>query len=216
MASVAEAAADGNGPGLENLLRQGSSPDEHGADGCLPLAAAAMWGHHSVVQLLLKHKADASGRNRSGTGFSPLHVAALQEHGRTIMLLMQAKADPRLEDSEGCTPADYASCSESVWSFFASEGCDRTPKDQLVEKGIIRKVSPGLEAQLQQGPDDRGRGILPKVSRPGSAYVMSVEYPARPESRAAPKPHRFIDILADEPNQAGQQGTMGRSLASVG
>merc|ERR1712118_510824 len=91
---------------------------------------------------------------------------------------------------------------ESVWPIFAEAGCSRSSKATLLAKGVIRKASQDLEQKLhaQAQPEPGRRGIVAAyTSRPGSAYVVSHEYPARPESRfARPESRQQIDILEEE------------------
>ncbi|RLN97738.1 hypothetical protein BBJ28_00024688 [Nothophytophthora sp. Chile5] len=105
-----------------------------------------------------------------GTGWTALHAAAFQEHGKVVRVLLANEADPRVADTEGRTPVDYASISEAIWPFFAgtmkvtrdlpclanahvmsvafallagmgiARGGHKSLKSELVAKGIIRKL----------------------------------------------------------------------------
>jgi len=192
--------------------------NELGLDGTSPLCAAALWGHIDILRRLLDAMASPSIRNDNGPRWTPLHAAALQEEGKACMLLLDYKANPQERDIEGVTPCDYASVSEAVWPLFAARGCERVVKTSLVEKGVLRKASTSLELELQQesGAEPEGgigpgrRGVVTEYSRPGSAYVVSREYPPRPGSAAAMsarpssrsaisrKGTRPIDILEEE------------------
>jgi len=168
--------------------------NELGLDGTSPLCAAAMWGHDRILRLLLERKASPDIRNENGPRWTALHAAALQEHLKACMLLLEFKANPQEKDIEGVTAVDYASCSEACWPVFAAQGLERVPKAELVSKGVIRKASSTLEAQLaleakqaqQMNAEPSRRGLVSEYTRPGSAYVVSREFPPRPGS-AAPK-----------------------------
>jgi len=201
--------AGGNEAGVRRIIdRDPGAVNEPGLDGTLPLCAAAMWDNMSMLRLLLEAKASPHARNDSGPRWTPLHAAALQENGKACMLLLEYRANPQLKDAEGVTQCEYASCSEGVWPIFAARGCQRVPKATLIEKGVLRKASSALVQQLE-GRDDC-RGLVNEYSRPGSAYVVSREFPARPGSVQAKRLASSgrlsisgrsgtpIDILAEE------------------
>lgn len=220
--------AAGDQPGVRRVLEADpGSVNEPGLDGTTPLCAAAMWGHTEILRLLLERAAAPGLQNEHGPKWTALHAAALQEEGKACMLLLDFKADPRAKDVEGVTPCDYASCSEALWPLFAARGCQRVAKASLVEKGVLRKASSRLEQQLQleaagdgedfEAPPAR-RGIIAEYSRPGSSYVVSREFPARPGSVAGRYPPAVavsgpIDILQEEEDKdVGKAATGLRSL----
>mmetsp|Transcript_45911 Transcript_45911/g.106735 ORF Transcript_45911/g.106735 Transcript_45911/m.106735 type:complete len:243 (+) Transcript_45911:87-815(+) len=229
---LAAFAAMGDVRGAQRVIKADpGAVNEPGIDGTTPLCAAALWGHMDVLRLLLDSKASPGARNESGPGWTALHAAALQENGKACMLLLEHRANPQAKDSAGISACDYASCSEAVWPLFAAQGCTRVDKAVLVEKGVLRRASPELEKQLQAEADaaDRGnqrRGIIDKYSRPGSAYVVSHEFPPRPGSSAVAlrrdsstarpgtgrKMSLPIDILEEDPSLEGA----GRGLGSLG
>mmetsp|Transcript_49120 Transcript_49120/g.105692 ORF Transcript_49120/g.105692 Transcript_49120/m.105692 type:complete len:235 (-) Transcript_49120:258-962(-) len=179
---LASCVASNNEAGVRRILEKDSDAlHELGPDGTSPLCAAAMWGHDNMLRLLLEAKAAPDVRNENGPRWTALHAAALQENGKACMLLLKHSADPEAADNEGVTPCDYASCSEAVWPLFAAKGCERVAKAVLVQKGVLRKASSTLESQLRTGEGDR-RGVIDEYSRPGSAYVVSREFPPRPGS----------------------------------
>lgn len=219
---LANFVASGNEPGVRRVIaKDPGSVNEHGLDGTSPLCAAAMWGNDAMLRLLLEAKASPGIRNDNGPGWTPLHAAALQEHGKACMLLLEYKAPPDQKDSEGVTPCDYASCSEAVWPFFAQRSCERTPKATLIEMGVLRKASTALEQELQGRGQDSGRGLVSEYSRPGSAYVVSREFPARPGSVQAKRPQlstarsnsRPVDILEEVDEDKELKTTGLKSLA---
>lgn len=71
-----------------------------------------------MVSFLLERGADIRARNE-GTGWTALHAAAFQEHGKAVRVLLDRGADPKVTDTEGRSPIDYASISEAIWPFFA-------------------------------------------------------------------------------------------------
>mmetsp|Transcript_68453 Transcript_68453/g.164370 ORF Transcript_68453/g.164370 Transcript_68453/m.164370 type:complete len:299 (+) Transcript_68453:81-977(+) len=237
---LAAAAAAGDAAACQEILSRGlTGPNAYGPDGTSPLFAASLWGHAEVVKVLLGARADPCQANRSRAGPSPLHAAALQEHGKVCMMLLGAKADPNTCDGSNISAADYASCSEAVWPQFAAVGCVRVPKEELVERGVIRRVSEALEEELRTAPPKKAplAGVLPEYSRPGSAYVFSGQHPPRPGSampkslpsgrrqsgpgsaRSRPTTQQTIDILgetAPDNRGAASDGTRSAGLRSLG
>lgn len=205
--------AHGDGRGVRRVIEADpGAVNELGLDGTSPLCAAALWGHIDILRLLLESMASPCLRNENGPRWTPLHAAALQEEGKACMLLLDYNANPQERDVEGVTPCDYASVSEAVWPLFAARGCERVPKTILVEKGVLRKASTALELELQGGSQEceGRRGLVPEYSRPGSAYVVTREYPPRPGSAVAKRlpscsrpasSRRPIDILEEEEGQ---------------
>eukprot|EP00729_Bicosta_minor_P009070 gene9070-14585_t len=154
------------------------------------LYTAAFWGLHEAVKELLVAKVDVNIQNEK-TGWTPMHAAAFQEHGRCVELLLNAGARHNLADSNGCTAADFASCSDKVWGHFALAGAQRRTKKELLDRRIITKVQPtatsnaarfGLRSdsgyrKLRTGNptggdilEDRSRG---KAEGSGSARVLN-------------------------------------------
>jgi len=224
-------AAAGDERGVRRILESDpGAVDECSPDGTSCLCAAALWGHSGILRLLLEAQAFPGMKNETGARWTALHAAAAQEQGKACMLLLDFKANPLEKDLDGVSPCDYASCSEAVWPLFASRGCERVPKAELVQKGVLRKASAALEQQLAQEahvePEAR-RGLVSEYSRPGSSYVVSREFPARPGSSAVSRPpgtgsrqaskqaSRPIDILEEEDaNSPVKMATAGlRSLA---
>mmetsp|Transcript_21862 Transcript_21862/g.61108 ORF Transcript_21862/g.61108 Transcript_21862/m.61108 type:complete len:270 (+) Transcript_21862:81-890(+) len=213
--------ATNNEAGVRRVLaRDPGAVNELGLDGTSPLCSAAMWGNDGLLRLLLESMASPHIRNDNGPMWTPLHAAALQEHGKACMLLLDYKADPQEKDAEGVTPCYYASCSEGVWPFFAARGCERVDKAELVQKGVLRKASSKLEAELAAqepapgGADDAAdagrRGLVTEYSRPGSAYVVTREFPPRPGSAAPPQssPLRGSPLRGTPPRSGGSRQSL--------
>lgn len=187
------AAAAGSVEGCQRILAAGTiSLRARDSDGCTTLCAAAARGRGEVVRLLLRMRADARQANSTFPQSTALHAAAQEDQGKVCMMLLAARADPAAADENGVRPRDFASASEALWPHFAALGCERSSKEDLVAKGVIRRVSPALERELEglaAGGGEAaapGRGVLPEFSRPGSAYVASARHPPRPGSAAVP------------------------------
>ncbi|KAI8793272.1 Ankyrin repeat and SOCS box protein 11 [Biomphalaria glabrata] len=101
------------------------------------LYVASFWGLKDSVQHLLDAGTDPSFQNDQ-TLWTPLHAATFQEHGPIIMLLLDYGAQPELPDAENRTPADFASASDTIWPLFAALNIPRTPRSELINKGILR------------------------------------------------------------------------------
>jgi len=140
------------------------------------LYIAAFWGLLDTVKNLLAAGADINYAN-PGTGWTSLHAATFREQGPVVMHLLQQGASAIAQDSEGRTPADFASASDKIWPHFAFLQCKRTPKQQLVDMGVLRQKSGSTtHKRLQSAPAckrDSGDGddvtALRKIGRPESA-----------------------------------------------
>jgi len=71
-----------------------------------PLHKASINGHADVVELLLKHGADADATSSNGS--TPLHYAAYNGHANIVKLLLENCADPSAKNNIGKKPADVA------------------------------------------------------------------------------------------------------------
>merc|ERR1712199_124945 len=146
------ACVDGSPAVVERLLRTdcdaACSIDVPAPDGTTPLLATIMWGHFDALCVLLEVGADAN-MPFDGTRWSPLHAAAVQESPKMCQILLERGADPMLEDEHQRRPVDYASAaSEEVWSHFEERGCERSSKEELVAKSIIKKVPQEERAEM--------------------------------------------------------------------
>lgn len=135
------------------------------------LYIACFWGFYDVVKTLLDKGADINAQNRD-TLWTPLHAATFQEHGKIVMLLLERNAQPELPDSEGRSAKDFASASDKVWSHFAALSCHRTSKQELIEKGIIKKLDDSSRVGSAGRPGSGPKARIAAFSRPGSAYVL--------------------------------------------
>ncbi|PFX30451.1 protein phosphatase 1 regulatory subunit 16A-like [Stylophora pistillata] len=135
------------------------------------LYIACFWGFYDVVKGLLDKGADVNAQNKD-TLWTPLHAATFQEHGKIVMLLLERNAQPELQDSEGRSAKDFASASDKVWSHFAALNCPRTSKQELIKKGIIKKLEESSRAGSSGRPGSGPKARMAAFSRPGSAYVL--------------------------------------------
>lgn len=228
------AAAEGDVGKCRRLLSDGGiQPNCWDDCGLTPLCVAASHGHSDVVGLLLQIGADPGFPNQSEPGSTSLHAAAQYEQGKVCMALLSARADPWALDRNGITPHDFASCSEAIWPLFADFGCLKTAKEELVAKGVLRRVSPGLDSEIMEGVGRSEHKILREFSRPGSAYVRAVPQRPRPNSGMlpwlatgrgqvpvsfpqSPRGSRPIDILAEGDAAQGGEVRSARGLMSLG
>nr|XP_034317800.1 protein phosphatase 1 regulatory subunit 12A isoform X3 [Crassostrea gigas] len=151
------------------------------------ISEACFWGMKEIVQQLLSRGVDINFQNK-GTLWTPLHAAAFQEHGPVVMVLLENGAAPEKPDSEGRTPKDFASASDKIWPHFGALGLERTPRWELVEKSVIKKVNQGV---LGQDSHQRKSAIrMSSDSRPESAYAYNSD----------PFIHAAVtgDVLADQ------------------
>ncbi|XP_071476745.1 cyclin-dependent kinase inhibitor 2A-like [Diadema antillarum] len=160
---LATAAASGDVNLVKRLVRDGADVNQKSRDGFTPLCNAAFWGYSDIAEYLLKHGADVNLSN-GGTLWTPCHCAAFQGHGKVLMKLLEAKPNLTLKDNKGRTSSDFASALEAIWPFFATEGCKRTPKAELVRLDIVKKVK-DYDPTIP-------RSDYAHFSRPGSAYVI--------------------------------------------
>lgn len=176
---------------VKNLLAMGAQINAVARDGFTPLCISSFWGSTQIIKLLLEHGAEIDLSNY-GTNWSPLHCAAFQGQGPAVMLLLKHGPNLELEDSNRCTPVDFASVNNKIWGFFENAGCTRTDKKTLIAKGIISKSTEPVEEAPHPDAQDDIRRV--HFSRPGSAYVVNVlmpslSRPATASSRQSSRPN---------------------------
>ena len=81
--------------------------NENIIDGWTALMAASKNGHHQVVELLLKEKADPN--IQSNSGWTALMVASQNGHHQVVELLLKEKADCNIQNNSGWTALMEAS-----------------------------------------------------------------------------------------------------------
>lgn len=180
---------------VTSLVSKGADINKQSSDGFMPLCTAAFWGYADIVKLLLENNVDINGTNRT-TGWTALHCAAFQGHGKVILYLTQHSPNLTLQDSMGRTAVDFASARDEIWPFFAVNGCQRTPKEDLIRLEIIQKVTDQSESLKSSSPQQR----LSRYSRPGSSYVlsMSMDNDGMKETRKALAARLYGDVLYEE------------------
>jgi len=96
------------------LLRNGSSVEPRGIEGCSPLHAAALCQDLEMVQVLLDYGVDVNAQNCGGN--TPLAFAAIGEFKdpRVVRLLLDHGADPNIPRTDGTSPLHRASQSGRV------------------------------------------------------------------------------------------------------
>lgn len=88
------------------LIREGVEPDYKDETGSSLLHYAAADGLNSVVEELLKAKAEVTLVDKNG--LSPLHKAALNGHVQSIVILMAWGGNLHMEDNNEKYALDYA------------------------------------------------------------------------------------------------------------
>lgn len=84
--------------------------------GFSPLHIAAMYGHHSIAELLIEHKADVNAGDCNGS--TPLHVASCQGTSSLIILLVNSGADINVRSQNGSTPLHSAAACHATVVFY--------------------------------------------------------------------------------------------------
>jgi hypothetical protein len=105
------AAGEGDHPEVERLLKNGAGTiHERSEDGESPLHVAAIKGHKSTVQALLKAGADPHARTNTGETRSMTPIMWAIYHGQIDMvkLLLEAGADPLARDQHSKTVLQMA------------------------------------------------------------------------------------------------------------
>jgi len=134
------------------------------------LYTASFWGMHDSVQELLGQSGISTNVQNNGSAWTPLHAAAFQEHGRCVEALLGAGAKVDVPDCNGVTAADFASCSDKIWGHFALAGAKRRSKQELLDRGIIAKLSAEEKANMA---GDGKVNVATYFSRPDSAYRLN-------------------------------------------
>ena len=98
------------------------------------LHSAALYGHQSLLELLLSHKADVNSRETIGA--TPLHLASQEGHLASVVALLQAGADPLLPEDDGFLPIHAAAKNnhpEVVRILIEQGGCSIDQVSDSVE-----------------------------------------------------------------------------------
>lgn len=106
------AAAGGDRPGLEELLKTGVNPNgKPDRWGKTALMHAVERGDVEMARLLLEAGADP---DLKAGGYAPLGKAAIMGHGRVVKTLLKYGADPDLKSIDGNTPLFLAAWLDRV------------------------------------------------------------------------------------------------------
>ncbi|XP_071957370.1 rabankyrin-5-like [Antedon mediterranea] len=173
------------------------------------LYIASFWGFHDVVKSLIDSGAEINYQNK-GTLWTPLHAATFQEHGKVVMLLLEQGAQPGYADAEGRTPADFGSASDKIWAHFASAGCTKTSRNDLIKKQIIKE---GGASGTSTKPDSGGLGIGMKMAALIDPEFMKDSFTKRNSRPGQDSSQMFAalggDVLAGESDRATSAGSNG-------
>jgi ankyrin repeat protein len=135
-------------------------------NGFTPLHLASLWDHESIVETLIRFKADVNARNE--TGMTPLHSAAMAGHARIAHILLAYGADPNARDSLGNTPLYMA-----VWDG----------RRDVVELLLQHGADPTLATTSGDSP-------LARAERGGHHAVAALLGGTGQDAHAAPHPKR--------------------------
>jgi uncharacterized protein len=103
--TIFEAAALGRDPAAAALLDADPSlVNGWAADGHVPVALAAFFGHPSTVVLLLERGADVHATARNSMMVQPLHAAVAGRSAEAVAALLDRGADPNARQQAGYTP----------------------------------------------------------------------------------------------------------------
>jgi ankyrin repeat protein len=101
-----EAAANGDKPVAEMLLRYHAQVNAKGGHARTAMHLAALGGSDEVVTLLLAHHATVNAEDDQA--LTPLHLAAMNDHPETVKLLLAHKAEINAKDKHARTPLHWA------------------------------------------------------------------------------------------------------------
>merc|ERR1711907_789452 len=159
-----------------------------------------------------------------GTRWSPLHAAAVQESPKMCQILLERGADPMLEDEHQRRPVDYASAaSEEVWSHFEERGCERSSKEELVAKSIIKKVPQEERAEMAHSskvavdskPTSSPVALQVRNKREGEVRSAALEHYSRPGSSYAKYNKGTGAMPPPPPTRAGRPLAHGQHTRTV-
>jgi ankyrin repeat protein len=159
--TLVEAAQDGDGALVRDLLIAGVPANSVHQDRCA-LAAAVLSGDGPAVQELLEAGADPNRQDRFGR--SPLHLAAEGGRPEIVTLVVAAGADPRVLDKDGGSARDHAST-------------------EAVAKMLDRLGAPSRDFAKVRGlhihPDASARALLVKSDQPAVLKAVGALLEAR-------------------------------------
>lgn len=122
MASIHNAARNGNLNRVRELLDRGAPVNARGVDGRTPLHNAAFHGQANVVRELLGRGARVNPRNKNGV--TPLHLAATSGYENIVRELLDRGVPVNTRTTTGWTPLHWA-------AYMGHENAVR----ELIERG---------------------------------------------------------------------------------
>lgn len=103
--SIWEAAALGRDAAAARILDADPAlVNAWAADGHLPVALAAFFGHASTVRLLLARGADVHAAARNDMKVQPLHAAVAGRNAEAVAAILEREANPDARQQAGYTP----------------------------------------------------------------------------------------------------------------
>lgn len=108
------------------LARDASLASTYAPDGFTPLGLAAFFGHRSVVELLLRHRADVNAISHNATGYTALTGAVARGHREIVARLLAAGANANHRYGQGYSPLHEAAASGNaeITKLLLDHGAD--------------------------------------------------------------------------------------------
>ena len=175
--------------GSINKLKRLLYLDKPDKMGMTALMWAAMTGHETEVQVLLKHGADVTIRDNRG--LTALHCAALCGHEAVVQVLLKHGADVNIKVKDGSTALHWgaASGNEAVVRLLLKEGANFQVEDRWGETALHHAAENGQEAIVRlllkeganvQAKNRWGRTALDLAAKRGHEAVIQLLQPLAP------------------------------------
>ncbi|XP_037803841.1 ankyrin-2-like isoform X2 [Penaeus monodon] len=100
--------AEGDVPGVQQALSQGTSPDGAKNEAKKPIHLATERGSLAIIKSLCNKGADVNVRDLSNSGRAPLHIAIRKNTPDIVKFLLEKQARPSVADDTGETPLHTA------------------------------------------------------------------------------------------------------------
>jgi ankyrin repeat protein len=187
------------GPGYEAILLAYLSLGQveiNAADatGRTLLSWAAMYGHDTVMRLLLKAGAELNAPDNSGR--TPLSWAPMRGHAAVVHLLLEAGAELNMADTSGQTPLSWATmCGyDTVMRLLLKAGAEVNAKDNRGRTPLLWAAKQGYQATVQllheagaevDAKDNIGRTPLSWAARAGYEALVRLLLEAGAEADIA-------------------------------